>query len=253
MPHKKSHTLSSGPNPRGWAELRSKLTRHQFDRIGQSNILVLRDFLVFSLSELEKKPNTVSPKAYALLFDTIGKEIPLRWLSAFPQDVRSSFTIALGVLAHRSADEKSFTGRLVRNEYIAQLKQVYDNLFYLRIDDFLLLLQSELSLLIKQRILQYVASPNEWLHPNMVPHIRALLPSDEQEAFAFFPWSEVCSEYNQEMVRVFLPTRHALMDLHLSANDWNNRATVEATLRALCTFKQNPACVVFELPLNSVG
>ena len=255
MATKKLLAIPIGPDPKGWSDIRSAWSRHQVANQGTSEMETLRDFVVTSLTSLEKKPDHLSPEAYARFFDTMSALVPWRKFHTYMQEVRLPIMISLGVLAQRSDTEKSKNGRSIPAQYMFQMKQAFDHMrFKSSIDthmheDMHQFLESQLLPLYKLRLLKEFTSPDVWLNPTLVAMIKELLPTKEQEAFKFFAWDGSNPPANKELVRVFLPSVYTLLDLSLADTAWNNWATVAKALKGIGSPKKNKTnSVAFELP-----
>ena len=173
------------------------------------------------------------------------------------QDVRVPIMISLGILAQRSGEEKSNTGRGIAAQYMFQMKQAFDSMRFQSStdthmhEDMRQFLQSQLLPIYKLRLLKEASYPHVWLHSDMVDMIRDILPAKEQEAFKFFSWDGSNPDSNKELVRVFLPTVYTLLDLSLAESAWKDWATVAKALKGAAPSRKNKAnSAAFELPLD---
>ena len=260
MATKKPLAIPVGQDPKGWSDIRSAWSRHQVASQGGYEMEILRDFVVATLADLERDPTRLSPQAYARFFDTMSALAPWRKFGTYQQNVRMPIMIALGMLAERSGAEKVQSGRGVAAEYMRQMTLAFDGMLFSSskdttiAQDFLQFLQSPLCDLFKLRISKNFTFPETWLQPEIIVHLRPLLPEKPKDAFKFFPWDPMNPASNKSMVSTYLPEAYTLLDLSLPDDAWEQQDLVTKALAAIApSRKQKANSVAFDLPSDFLG
>lgn len=257
---KKSLAIPIGPDPKGWADIRSAWSRHQVANHGGRNMETLRDFLVLMLADLEKQPERLSPEAYARFFDTMSRSVPWNTFGLYDSNIRVPIVISLAILAQKSEHVKSQSGRSVLAQYRFQMKTVFNGALAQSsswphlYEDMLKYFQSPLLPIYKLCLLKELAFPEVWLHSEMRENVKALLPIKEDDAFQYLVWDTWNPASNKELVRVFLPTVYTLLNLTLDESAWKNQTTVANALKSFApTRKTKAERAEFELPVDFLG
>lgn len=240
------------PDPKGWAPIRTAWANYQHDHRSGYVLENVRDFLAIALADLKTEPDRLSPSAYVRFFDTMSAAVPWKELGVYYHEVALPVMVHVGTLASLSNNEKSKTGREASLQWLAQVKQGMESLMHLHDPELPMqsalktILDSELPAEYKRRISKS-SGAWLWLMPDILPRVKALLPSDEKEAFKYFPWA-TAGKYNQQLFEALFPVTYQIIGLSLPDTAWDNRAVVVDALKSMG--KKPKSSATIELPLD---
>lgn len=241
---------ATSPDPKGWGPIRTAWSNYQHEHRSGYALENVRDFLAITLADLKNEPDRLSPEAYIRFFDTMSAQVPWKELGVYYHEVALPVLVQVGVLANRSNNEISKTGRAASLQWLAQVKLGMESLMHL--NDPELPMQSALKTILDSELpteykLRVSKSSGAWLWmmPDILPHVKTLLPTEEKEAFKYFPWAKT-GKYNKQLFEALFPVTYQIIELSLTDAAWDDRTIVVEALKAMG--KKPKASATIELP-----